>query len=325
MKKELLFDLKAWLLVLLLLPIGVQVESNSERFFISLGFWLLLIVGFYPHQWLIKRFAQQKKWVIYGLGVSLLLCALAFLSRYLLHFADNGPEMTFLGLIRNMAIFLLFSTAISFAYKGIWLQIQYEKTRRQQVEAELKLLQSQVNPHFLFNTLNNIYAQNLSDQDAANDMILQLADLMRYQTESSRKNTVLLSEEVRFLNNYISLEKKRLTANTEVVFQAETPQEPPYWIPPMLFVPFVENAFKHGIGNEPKNFIHINLAVHGEQLIFDLKNSVPQRKHIVQSTQTGLSNVKKRLELLFPNRYQLSANNDGQTYHARLEIFNPTT
>lgn len=320
MKKQLIFDIKAWLVVLLLLPFGVQTTDPSERLLISTGFWVILIIGFYPHQWLIRRYAKNKKWAIYGVGVLLLLLLLAKMTQYLLHWMPEIPEPGYLSILQSMAIFLFFSTAISYAYKGIWLQVQYEKARRQQVEAELKLLQSQVNPHFLFNTLNNIYAQNLSNQDDANDMILQLADLMRYQTESSRKDRVLLSEEINFLHNYISLEKKRLTANTEVIFKVEVPQDTEFMIPPMLFVPFVENAFKHGIGIEPGNFIHICLSVQGKKLTFELKNSLPQRKRIVQSTQTGLDNVKKRLELLFPGQYQLDINTDDHVYSTRLAL-----
>ncbi|MEI6409030.1 MAG: histidine kinase [Bacteroidota bacterium] len=320
MKKQIWFDLKAWLAVLLLLPLGVQANSHLEQLMVSLGIWVILLLGFYPHRWLIRRYVDTKKWVQYFVGLSFLLIGLVLFSKFMLGFVKGMENADYWQLAQNMAVILFFSTAVSYAYKGIWLQIQYEKARRQQVEAELKLLQSQVNPHFLFNTLNNIYAQNLSNHEDANDMILQLADLMRYQTESSRKARVLLSEEISFLHNYIALEKKRLTANTEVLFQVEVPEDTRFLLPPMIFVPFVENAFKHGIGTGSGNFIHIYLSVQGEDLTFILKNSLPQQKKTVLSTRMGLENVKKRLELLFPGQYQLQIDASANIYYTRLTL-----
>jgi two-component system, LytTR family, sensor kinase len=101
----------------------------------------------------------------------------------------------------------------------------------------------------------------------------------------------------------------------------DVPAEPQILLPPMLFVPFVENAFKHGIGIDTGNFIHIHLSVREKKLIFDLKNSMPARKRPVQSTQTGLDNVKKRLELLFPGQHNLRIAADAARYHTHLDIF----
>lgn len=320
MKKQLLFDLKAWLLALILMPLGIHMPDFTSRILVSLGVWVLLILGFYPHQWLIRRYAKARKWAAYVAGLALLLCSMALLIQYSINILDAKEGISFPEALLNVAFMLFFSTAISMGYRGIWLQIQYEKARRRQVEAELNLLQSQVNPHFLFNTLNNIYAQNLSDSAAANDMILQLADLMRYQTESSRKSRVKLEEEIQFLRNYIALESSRLPPNAELVFKADTPGDVSLYLPPMLFVPFVENAFKHGIGAEAGCFVRIHLSVREKDLIFELENSIPQLKRSMPSTQIGLSNLKKRLEILFPDQYQLRVDNNGQIYRSSLSI-----
>lgn len=316
MKKQVRFDLAAWLLVLLILPLGVHAEDACTRLTLSAELWVVIISGFYPHQWLIRRYAKAGKWPFYVLGLAVLLYLLTVVSSIVIK--DFG-----IGFIENlisMALILFISTAIAYAYKGIWLQIQIEKVRLTQVEAELNLLMSQVNPHFLFNTLNNIYAQNLSNPESANDMILHLADLMRYQTESSRKPRVKLEEEINFLHHYIALEKKRLNANTEVLFSVFAPDIQDVTVPPMLFIPFVENAFKHGVGIDPGNFIHIHLSATGEEIIFDIKNSLPKRKNAIQSTQTGLSNVKKRLEILFHDHYQLLVYPGDRSYSTRLMI-----
>ena len=320
MKKQVLFDLKAWLLVLLLLPLVVHSDDLGERLYLALGLYVILIAGFYPHRWLIRRYANDRKWLYYAAGLAVLLGGLVFLWKFTVGLMEDVTPFVFSEQLLTMAILLFLSTAVSYAYKGIWLQVQMEKARRRQVEAELNLLQSQVNPHFLFNTLNNIYAQNLSDHESANDMILHLADLMRYQTESSRKTRVKLGEEINFLHHYISLEKKRLNANTEVQFTVDAPESSEVFLPPMLFVPFVENAFKHGIGIDPGNFIRIELSARGEEIIFDLKNSLPQRKQAAQSTRTGLHNVKKRLDILYPDQYQLLIEPGERSYSTRLVI-----
>jgi two-component system, LytTR family, sensor kinase len=250
-----------------------------------------------------------------------LIASATYLFSIALRYILGKSEHSLIVAFSNVITFLFVSTAISYAYKGILLQMQYEKTKRRQVEAELKLLQSQVNPHFLFNTLNNIYAQNLIHQEEANEMILQLADLMRYQIESAKKNEVNIHDEVEFLENYIALEKKRLTDKTQVHFSFEKLDDTPSLsIPPMLFIPFVENAFKYGIGSDGVNFIKIHLAVKANQILFDIENGIPNRKQSVKSTKMGLDNIKKRLDLLFPNKYKLDIKTENQVYSVQLNI-----
>ena len=323
MKKEIVFDIKVWLLVLILLPLGVTARNLKDKALLVVAIWIILILLYYPHKWLLKTYLSNKQWLKYTLGVLLLVGSVTIPFMFLLGFVDGGGEIGFITALIGNLVLLFFLTAINYAYKGILLQIQYEKTKRRQVEAELKLLQSQVNPHFLFNTLNNIYAQNLVHHEEANDMILQLADLMRYQIESAKKNEVNIEDEVEFLENYIALEKKRLTDKTQVHFSFEKQDDTPLSIPPMLFIPFVENAFKYGIGadrGEGANFIKIHLAVKAREILFDIENGIPTRKQSVKSTKMGLDNIKKRLDLLFPDKYKLEIKTENQVYRVRLNI-----
>lgn len=317
MKKEMVFDIKVWFFVLLFMIPSVHARNIPEKVFIC----LLPLLLFYPHKWLIKQYLSQKKWLPYILGLFVLVAISAFLHLLVLTLTHVGVNsLNLLASIILPFIFIFFSTVISYAYKGILLQIQYEKTKRRQVEAELKLLQSQVNPHFLFNTLNNIYAQNLTNHDEANEMILQLSDLMRYQIESSKKNEVSIDDEIEFLENYIALEKKRSTDRIKVSFAVDKTDNLTLQIPPMLFIPFIENAYKHGIGAEGESAINILLGVHEHGISFKIDNSIPVKKQIVKSTQTGLENIKKRLDLLFPNKHQLLINTDNQLYKVQLTI-----
>jgi sensor histidine kinase YesM len=317
MKKEITFDIKAWLFVMLFMILLVHGRNIPEKVLLC----LLPLLLFYPHKWLIQKYLSQKKWLPYILGLFVLTAISASLHLLILTLTQvNISVNDLVASIILPLIYIFLSTAVSYAYKGILLQIQYEKTKRRQVEAELKLLQSQVNPHFLFNTLNNIYAQNLTNHDEANEMILQLADLMRYQIESSKKNMVSIDDEIEFLENYIALEKKRSTDRIKVSFAVDKTDNLTMQIPPMLFIPFIENAYKHGISAEGESVINIVLGVKEHGISFKIDNQIPVRKQIVKSTQTGLENIKKRLDLLFPNKHQLAITTDNKLYNVQLNI-----
>ncbi len=323
MKKETVFDIKAWLVVTLLMPLMIRNAADMQQLlFLSIATYLLLIVLFYAHKWLLKNYLSlsKRKWLHYIVGLVMLTGVNTLLFSPILTLIIGDNKAHFVDAFVNIIVFIFLSTAISYAYKGILLQIQYEKTKRRQVEAELKLLQSQVNPHFLFNTLNNIYAQNLVNQEEANEMVLQLADLMRYQIESSKKNEVSIDDEIEFLENYIALEKKRSTDRIKVSFAVDKVNNLTMNIPPMLFIPFIENAYKHGISTEGSCSINIFLVIKAESISFSIDNPIPVRQQIVKSTKTGLDNIKKRLDLLFPNKHQLVIKMDNQLYNVQLNI-----
>ncbi len=323
MKKETVFDIKVWLVVGLLLPITIRgAQTTLQLVGLSVTMWVGLILLFYPHKWLINNYLKKKKWLIYLLGlVGLIGSSTFFISLIIVTTTAIGNwQAAFLGVMTSILVILFVATSISYAYRGIVLDAQFEKTKRQQIEAELKLLQSQVNPHFLFNTLNNIYAQNLVHQEEANDMILQLADLMRYQIESAKKNEVSIKDEIEFIENYLALEKKRLTERIKTSFQVDISPQLSLQIPPMLFIPFIENAYKHGISAEGACFIHIFLSIRPDAILFKIENSVSTKKQVVKSTKMGLENIKKRLNLLFPDKYTLVINTDNNVYSVQLEI-----
>lgn len=320
MKNKILFDVKAWLIAAALIPLGVTASSWQEKMMVSLILWLILLLLFYPHKWLINNFLKKGKKNIYIVGLATLIVSTTGLFMLILKQIKDKHSNDFLYLSITIILFIFLSTAVSYGYKGIVLQLQFEKIKRKQVEAELKLLQSQVNPHFLFNTLNNIYAQNLEHHEEANEMVLQLADLMRYQIESAKKNEVSIQDEIEFIENYLALEKKRLTARIKTSFQVEIDNNLQLNIPPMLFIPFIENAYKHGIGAESTSFIHIYLQIKSNLILFKIENSISLKKQNIKSTNTGLANIKKRLNLLFPEKHQLNITTDNQIYHVQLEI-----
>jgi two-component system, LytTR family, sensor kinase len=324
MKKETQVTIIAWLGALLMISIGVMASTWTEKIAMTIAAWLEFVIVFYVHQWLINHFFKKRKWLFY---VSGLLALIAFLSPFKTFaerlFKESKGDVEYLQQALTTVLTIIFVTAVYYGYKGIMLQIQIERTKNQQAQAELKLLQSQVNPHFLFNTLNNIYAQSLVHPPKAGDMLVQLGDLMRYQIESAKKNEVSIKSEIDFIKNYLALERKRLidTIKTDFTLEiAEDVDATVLKIPPMLFIPFIENAYKHGISADVDNFIFINLSVKNDSILFNIENKIPLKKRHVVSTNTGLENVKKRLNLLFNEKHTLNISIHNHIYHVQLEI-----
>jgi hypothetical protein len=319
-KNKILFDGLVWLALLGIMPVIVHANTQEDKVKIMFSIWGMIILLFYPGRWLLEAYFRHKRWHLTILGVFALLCAYSACFEMMFWLTDAIETGTiFDHLVASFSLFLL-PQAVGFGYKGILLKIQYEKTKRAQVEAELKLLQAQVNPHFLFNTLNNIYALNLQNHEEANEMILHLADLMRYQTESGKKDLVLLDDEIEFLQSYIALERKRLHSRTTVQFDIERPTDAHVRLPPMLFVSFVENAFKHGVGIAGDSTIRFEVKTDGRTLQFVSENPIPTQKNHQKSTQTGLENARRRLGMLYPARHQLRIDQEHNRFNVHLTI-----
>ena len=189
------------------------------------------------------------------------------------------------------------------------------------LERQLQYLKYQVNPHFFMNTLNNIHALVDIDPERAKASIVELSKLMRYVLYEGNNKLTPLSREVQFLRNYVQLMSMRYnTGNVSISLDAPDVL-PDSMLPPLLLVIFVENAFKHGISYRTKSFVEISLQPHGDRLLFSCRNSRPEIKHDENMKGgVGLSNVRRRLDLLFPNDYTLDIKEEEDTYTVKLEI-----
>lgn len=201
-----------------------------------------------------------------------------------------------------------------------WYKKDEEKRgmEKERLVSELSLLKSQVNPHFLFNSLNGIYALSIKKSDKTPEAILQLSDLLRHMLYDAEKEKIELDKEITYLKNYIALQKLRLPADAVVSFETEGNTEH-IAVAPLLFIPFVENAFKHGTGAE-KPVIEVKLKADKYALRFTVVNTISQAKSKDKASGIGLSNVKKRLSLLYPGKYNLEISNEKNFYHVLLEI-----
>jgi two-component system LytT family sensor kinase len=186
-------------------------------------------------------------------------------------------------------------------------------------EQELHYLKKQIHPHFLFNTLNTIYGFSLRKSEETPELILKLSNLLDYILYQVQKPKVGLSEEIDHIKEYISLEKIRFQDTLNVSFETKS-IDPTIEIPPMLFIPFIENTFKHGAIIDGFLTIEIQIETTKNQLIFSSRNSYRKKNDETGSIGLGLENIEKRLELLFGENYTLETNTTGKEYTVNLAI-----
>lgn len=197
---------------------------------------------------------------------------------------------------------------------------ELQEAERQNLEAQLAYLRYQVNPHFYMNTLNNIHALVDIDPERAKASIVELSKLMRYVLYEGNNKLTSLSREVQFLHNYVRLMSMRYSGNVRI--SLDVPETlPDSMLPPLLLVIFVENAFKHGISYRNKSFVEISLKPQADRLLFDCRNSRQQNTQDENMKGgVGLSNVRRRLDLLFPGNYTLDIKEQEDTYAVHLDI-----
>ena len=194
-----------------------------------------------------------------------------------------------------------------------------QKLQIEKQEAELNYLKSQTNPHFLFNTLNNIYSLTLVKSDLAPESVMRLSKILRYMLYDASGAYISIEQELKVINDYIALEKLRYDESLRVNFSHNV-EDLKQSIPPLLLMPLVENAFKHGVSETRTNpFVDIHLSVQNRQLIFTIKNSSEHLPENQVKDNIGLSNLRRQLELLY-KEYELSAGKDANTFKAVLKI-----
>ncbi|NOZ48228.1 MAG: hypothetical protein GXO79_15845 [Chlorobi bacterium] len=215
------------------------------------------------------------------------------------------------------------SVNLQLSEKNLMAELKIKEIEKQKIEAELNTLKSQLNPHFLFNVLNSIYSHSLLKSDIAPSIVLKLSDLMSYILYDCKAKLVSLQKEVEFIKNYIELEKIRLEEDIEVKFNIKNIDG--VSIPPLLFVPLIENAFKHGIGTNPKNkCISLSISIINRNFYFNLKNSKGAIENSMKKNSKGgigIHNVKKRLSLLYPDKHSINILNYENSYSVKIIIY----
>ena len=237
---------------------------------------------------------------------------------------QQGPSYTppLARFIDSAAIIFLYIFGYAILYNFFYERYQRVLFYKQKSEAELHLLKAQINPHFFFNTLNNIYGMALSESATKTAGALELlADMMRYNMDGVRENFIPLKAELKFIEDYLALQQLRIPANANVAIN-NTIDYPKidYKIAPMLLIPFIENAWKYGISMDKPSNINLNIYVEKHQLIMIIENSIFPGINAEKGSGLGIPNVRQRLQMLYPGLHQLAIENTGEKYRVRLSI-----
>jgi len=284
-----------------------------------------MIITYSLIYWILPKFLFTRKYLLFASLI--VMHAIIFgLAIYVVQAMVNGVRFQeTLPFIRPLVLnYQIPATAAAiYMFKRWYLIQQYTLTlEKEKIESELNFLKSQIHPHFLFNTLNNLYALTLKKSDKAPDMVIQLSHLLEYTLYSGNKTEVELQDELKQLIGYIDLEKlrfgKRLKTNIEITENVDG-----LMIAPLLLLPFVENSFKHGASQDMKSpFIELKANVTNNQLLFTVINSYGNEtgKFEKYKERIGLKNVKRRLELIYPKKHSLEINQKEDTFEVILKL-----
>lgn len=296
-------------------------------FVLTLLFFYANYYYFIPTTYFKKRYALYVGWCIIGFAFITILPNYVFPEIHIPEgMAHHGPPsmgkpgsfMFMYGhMIHNVLRFLVvLSISMMLKTNSRLKQIQKEKT-----DAEISFLKAQINPHFLFNTLNSIYSLALTKSDYAAPAVVKLSSLMRYSISESDKDNVPLNKELSYISNYIELQRMRLSSKVRI-FQTVNGNDIGKDIVPFLLIPFIENAFKHGVNAEEDSLINVKIDITTERLVLNVRNNKvyvqPDRE---DNTGLGINNTKERLKLLYPNKHNLVILDGDDYFNVLLELY----
>lgn len=306
----------------------------SKRTFITAGYFTISMFAFYGAYITLKKILVQKKIPAAICGLVLLFLALVtyravleFVVFKMLFGYDNyahNPSLSWKFFVPNVLFYYWDFIMYGFAWAAVLHWFNMEKLRREKENIDktmqLKFLQSQINPHFLFNTINDIYALSLKKSDQAPAALMQLSGLLRYALYDNKELMVPLHKELAYIHNYLELQR---TGYENLFYvDVETEGDLNAWqIPPMLLLPFVENACKHGITNDPLQPVKIVSIAGTKKLSFSVHNKKKMAEKDAEGG-IGIDNIRKRLTLLYPGKHTLSIEQDVCNFSVMLMIEN---
>lgn len=293
----------------------------------TMGFMLMMFIFYFNWYVLIPTYLAKNHILLYIIFVLATLCAVALVQSPLDYyiFPEYNQQMTALYTPERLIQYILSGLVIVFISSGLKVTGNYIRNERrnkvlenQKLATELAFLKSQVNPHFLFNTLNNIYSLAYKQSPETPDAIMKLSLLMRYMLYESNDDMVSLQKEAEHLQNFIDLQKLRLREHTIIKYNIDGDLQGKQ-IAPMLLMTLVENAFKHGLVSKNEIGISIDLKVFKDNLIFSTVNNTSSHKKR-EFGGIGLENMKQRLRLLYPGRHRLAFEERDGAFYATLKL-----
>jgi len=314
--------------------IFVYYEASLANAIVNASITVLIhgTASYFNIYFLFPNVLRQKQYILYiisvllTIGLSILLLAVAFYSADTIS-PDYKDELLHWDFLSSSGISVAYTLGITTSLKLVkqWYERerQTKELERLNMETELKYLKSQINPHFLFNSLNSLYALTLQKSDQAPELVLKLSDILRYVLYEGGERWVDIDKEINYIRSYLDLEKLRNGDRLEIHFNVSGNTFGKK-IPPMLFLTFIENSFKHGISKKAAGgYVNISLDANTEKLNFSICNSKGAEKEQRlngSSGGIGLQNVRKRLSLLYPNKHKILINDSGDTYCVHVEL-----
>lgn len=289
-----------------------------------------MLVAYLNYFIFLPRFLERKKIRRYLLEFFIPFAIIMFFRVHLQRYLVDGyayeveyfySKIYIVQITATTLFVVIFVGLLRFAKDWFDLEAKKKEVENEKLTAELNFLKAQINPHFLFNTLNNLYYLAYTKSDNTTEVIAKLSQMMRYMIYESNHPKVLLSREIEYMENYISLERLRLNNQIPIRFTVEG-NVGAIKIAPLILITFLENAFKHGVsGNNPDAWVNLSLWLDGKECVFRVENSKPQTLTSgTEKSGIGLQNVKRRLELSYPGQHQLTMNDSAEKYTVELKL-----
>lgn len=342
--RKVLLHSSFWISILMIVFMSENYEHSNNysiKFFLHyvIAFIVFLSVSYTNIYYLIPVFFRKKRYLSYaGLLITMLIIG-SFITLIIQIYShqiglsdphnerlhDHNKTFYFFHVLFGEVMFIIGTTFFLILDEWIKFQnivIKMKEVESQKMQSELQALKAQINPHFLFNTLNNIYSHSLHQSPKTPEMILKISDLMSYILYECHEETVPVNNELSFIQNYIELEKLRFEDHLDVEFEI-TNNNPDSKIIPLVFIPFIENAFKH-VGNTGKNkpYVKVNISIEENKITLQTINSVNKDnpKKDRKEGGIGIENVRKRLELLYPDKHKLEIADGENEFQVDLVI-----
>ena len=322
-----------------------NIKTTLIIFFNTLTFGLIFYVNYF---WLVPWLLKQNSWIKYFVAAIGLIVLVSLVSNFAFRKAFPLPpdlrermhseeqrgapdgNARRRRMPAGMAVYNYFITAflvtgfavgLRNAESSLMKSAEIKELEKEKLNSELALLKNQVSPHFFFNTLNNIYSLIEINQKDAQGAVLSLSKMMRYMLYESEHGDTKLSHEIEFMEGYIDLMKLRMSERVKLTVDFPSDYED-HDLPPLLFIPFIENAFKHGVSYQGSSFIEVTLRSDSHQIMFSTRNNISKTNGNAPEAPSGigLDNVRKRLALLYPGRHVLKTGQEGSVFTAELVI-----
>lgn len=314
-----------WLLMPVMFSLA-DVRQRALTFHNWIPMFFSVILFYTNYLWLVERFLFRKRFLwFFIINVTAIVLSVFFaelIRNTFFEWEGHRPPRHIV--ISGMVFSFVFVISISLAIRatGRWLKLDAERRalENENLRSELNNLKMQLNPHFFFNTLNNIYSLIQLSPERAMEAVHGLARLMRYHLYETNSEKVPVAGEVDFMKSYVSLMQLRTNANVQVdqAFQFEHGDDE---VAPLLFVPLLENAFKHGVSSDQPSLIRIHLDEKQHVLSLVVENSLLSSSVSVDSNKgIGLDNLQKRLQLIYPNRHRFESGREGDVFRVKLVI-----